>query len=252
MPEAFGKIEHPERGIVGVDRPGIGPGDLDGAGDDSRQHRIEVERGRDGAPDLLEPLELAHGLGEIAGAFFHLVLQARIGFLELGGHPVELVGEVLDLVLGVDLDAVVELAGGEPPGAGLQLVDRHHHVSRQEHPGDDGERETQSQQPADPDQEAVDRRDRLVERLLEKHEQIDARDGGGPDENLMPAGILADRGRLGAGDHGGNLGQAGEIGPEPPVRRRNSRAGGPAVPRYRHIRACRRLARSRIRRGISG
>ena len=145
------------------------------------------------------------------------MLQARIGFLQLAGHPVELVGELLDLVLGVDLDAVVELAGSQPPRAGLQLVDRHHHVPRQQYSGDDGEREAQSQQPADPDQEAVDRRDRLVERLLEQHEQIDARNRGSPDQHLMPAGIFADRGRLGADNHRGDLGQAGEIGPDPPV-----------------------------------
>ena len=91
------EFEDTQDAVVAVNGPGVGLRDLDRVGDDRRQHRIEVERGVDGTPGLLEHLQFTHCLGEVAGSLLDFLLQARVGFLELTGHSIEMVGEFLHL-----------------------------------------------------------------------------------------------------------------------------------------------------------
>ena len=72
-------------------------------------------------------------LRELAGAGFDLSLQVGVGVLQPAGHVVELVGERLELVAGLDRDALAQVAAADARGAGLQRLDRPDHLARQEH-----------------------------------------------------------------------------------------------------------------------
>ena len=116
--DRFGQVELMIVGVIAVDQHGVGMGDFERARGDRRQHGVEVERGGDRAADLLEHLELVDRLRQIARPLLHLGFEAGIGLGELAGHAVELVGEFLQLVRGLHLDAVAEIAGAETPRAG--------------------------------------------------------------------------------------------------------------------------------------
>jgi hypothetical protein len=57
---------------------------------------------------------------QLLGALFDLPLQVGMGLLQAAGHVVELVGKRLDLVAGLDGDALAEVAAAEARGAGTQ------------------------------------------------------------------------------------------------------------------------------------
>ena len=120
--DRLGQVELMPGGIVAVDQHRIGVGDFERARRHRRQHRVEIERGSHRAADLLEHLELVDRAREIAGARLDLGFKADIRLLQLAGHAVELVGQFLQLVGGVDVDALAEIAGAEPPRAGAQAV----------------------------------------------------------------------------------------------------------------------------------
>ena len=90
--------------------------------------------------------------------------------MKLPGHAVELVGELLQLVVGLDLDPVSEVAVAEALGPGIERLDRNQHTPRQQHAGENRHRETECDQHRDADQEIVDRRQRLTGRLFEQNE----------------------------------------------------------------------------------
>ena len=86
-------------------------GDFQRARGDRRQHRVEIERGRHRAADLFQHLELVDRLRQIARPLLHLAFEVGIGLGQLARHAVELVGQLFQLVRGLDLDAVAEIAG---------------------------------------------------------------------------------------------------------------------------------------------
>ena len=155
--------------VIAVDQHRVGVGDFQRARRHRRQHRVEIERGGDRAADFLEHLELVDGARQIAGARLDLGFEAGIGFLQLPGHAVELVGQFLQLVLGAHFDAMAEIAGAEPPRAGAQRGDRDQHPPRQHGAGENRDREAERDQQRDPHQLVADRRQRLRGRLLEQH-----------------------------------------------------------------------------------
>ena len=75
----------------------------------SVEDRLDVRRrARDDLQDLRRRRLLLEGLAELAGPVLHLLLEGGIGLVELGGHPVELIGEPLKLVARLHVDALVE------------------------------------------------------------------------------------------------------------------------------------------------
>ena len=182
-------------GVIAIDQHRIGMGDFERARGHRRQHGVEIERGGDRAADFLEHLQLVDRLREIAGALLHLGFEARIGLVQLAGHAVELVGEFLQLVLGVDVDAMAEIAGAEPPRAGAQRRDRDQHAARQKRAGEDRDHEPEPDQQRDPHQLVADRRQRLRRRLLEEHGPAEFRHRARRGQHRMAVGIGARRQR---------------------------------------------------------
>ena len=91
------------------------------------------------------------------------------------------VGELLQFVLGADLDAMAEIAVAEPPRAGAQRRDRNQHPPRQQGAGEDRDQKPEPDQQRDPQQLIADRRQRLRRRLFEQHDPAELRHraGGG-------------------------------------------------------------------------
>jgi hypothetical protein len=84
--------------------------ELDGTRHDRGEHGLVVQRGRDGAPDLLERFQLADRLRKVARALGHFLLQPAVRALQLICHAVEMISQIRDFVLCFHLDAVAELA----------------------------------------------------------------------------------------------------------------------------------------------
>ncbi len=102
------------------------------------EHRLKLAgRARDDAQDLRRRRLLLQRLGELAGAQLDLFFQARIGLLQPAGHVVELVSESLQLVAGLDLDALGEVAAADALGARAQRLDRADHAPRHIQPHDE-------------------------------------------------------------------------------------------------------------------
>ena len=66
----------------------------------------------------------ALGADQLPAAFVHLMGQIAVHVMEPLGHVVEGGGQVLHLVVAVDLDAMLEVALGDPAGPALQIPDR--------------------------------------------------------------------------------------------------------------------------------
>ena len=73
------------------------------------------------------------GFAQFTGAVFDLAFQPGVGFLQFGGHGVELVGQGFELVAGTHYDLLVEVAGTDLRRAGLQSANRLHQAAREEH-----------------------------------------------------------------------------------------------------------------------
>ena len=111
------------RTVILVDRRRVGLGEFDRTIDDRGEHQFGIERSGDGAADLLQRLELKNGLPEFARALFDLLFEGAVGDLQLVGHAVELLGQILDLVAGPHVEPVAEVAGLELLSSGLQRQD---------------------------------------------------------------------------------------------------------------------------------
>ena len=84
---------------------------------------------------------------ELMGTLRNLLFQAGVGFLELAGHIIELIGERFQLVAGVDRDTLREIAGAEPGRALTQLPDRPQHPVGDETAGEQRDRDQQYSDP---------------------------------------------------------------------------------------------------------
>ena len=186
--------------------------DLQRARGDRRQHGVEVERGGDRAADLLQHLQLADRLREIARALLDLGFEHGIGLAELAGHRVELLGELFQLVIAVDLDALAEIAGAEPARAGAQRVDRHQHAPRHHGACDDRDDQAEPDQERDAHQLVADRGERGRGRLLEEHGPAELRHHGGRGQHRMAVDVGAAFGRHAIlGHHRRDLRQSSDI-----------------------------------------
>ena len=82
---------------------------------------------------------------QLVGAFLDLAFERRVGALQLRRHVVELFAERLQLVAGLDGDAVIERAGADAGGAGGERPDRHHHHAREKQRREQRQREAGQQ-----------------------------------------------------------------------------------------------------------
>ena len=85
--------------------------------------------------------ELSALLLHFPRALLDLLFQPGIGFLQPSGHVVELVGECLQFITGLDCDALGQIAAADARGAGPQRPNGANHAAREQHPGEDGETE---------------------------------------------------------------------------------------------------------------
>ena len=157
-PARMSELHGAASAIEAVDRARLGAGERHGARHDRRHHRVGVERRGDRAADLLHGLQLAVGFREIARPLRDHLFEPLVGPLHMRGHRIELARQILDLVGGPHVDAVAEVAGGEPPRARLQRLDRRDEAARQQHAGGGGENHAEEQQPDGAIDQAVDRR----------------------------------------------------------------------------------------------
>src|SRR5438067_3577032 len=72
------------------------------------------------------------GCLELPCALFDLALQRGIRFLQAGGHLVELIAQRLELVAGLDRNALTKIAAADPRSAVVQCANWYHHAARQE------------------------------------------------------------------------------------------------------------------------
>ena len=64
--------------VVLPDRAAGGAGELVGAGHDGLQHRLEIERGAEDAPDVTQCCQFVHRTGQLGGARLQLGQQPRV------------------------------------------------------------------------------------------------------------------------------------------------------------------------------
>jgi hypothetical protein len=105
------------------------------------------------------------------GALLNLLFQAGMRLLQLACHGIELMGEGLELVPGLDGNALGEITAAQAGGAAPQGLDRADHSASKEHPGEDGK--TQRSQKHEPQtlQRRVERRIGLLGRQLTSSER---------------------------------------------------------------------------------
>ena len=139
---------------------------------------------------------------QLVGALLDLAFERRVGALQLRRHVVELFAERLQLVAGLDGDAVVERARADAGGAGGERPDRHHHHAREKQRREQRQREAGQQ-----DDRGT--RDRGVERLiglafgnLHEHQPIERGRFGIRGQHAFAALIERDQRLLGAGRPG--------------------------------------------------
>src|SRR5262249_18472244 len=73
---------------------------------------------------LAGQLELTALLLHFMRALLNLLFQVGVRFLQAAGHVIELVGEHLQFVAGLDCDSLAEIAAAEARSAGPQGLDR--------------------------------------------------------------------------------------------------------------------------------
>ena len=107
-----------------VDGAAAGIGEGAGMRQDAREHGLELERGVDRAADLAERLQLAHRARQLPRPLLDLALEVGVGLLQLPRHLIEVLGERLQLVAGLDVDAASKIAPADPSRSLLQGPDR--------------------------------------------------------------------------------------------------------------------------------
>ena len=126
-----------------------------------------------------------------------LLLEARVGLLELGRHAIELLGECPQLVVARDLDPLVERSGADARRRSLDRLDRTDEPAGEEDAGGG----CQEQEGDEQQRGAPDRRSRganaSVERLLDEDvpaERVDRLEGA---QHLGAVRVAPGRGRVG-------------------------------------------------------
>ena len=134
--------------VVIVDCAGVRLGKLHRLGDDGIQHLREIEGGVHRLADLAQGAQLGHRLRQLVGADFDLLLQIGIGLLQSSRHVVELIGERLQFVAGLDGNPLAEIAAPDARGAGSQGLNGADHLAGKEQARDEGKAQGSHKQDA--------------------------------------------------------------------------------------------------------
>ena len=158
------------------------------------QHGLEhglqfAGRTADDAQHLRRRRLLLQRLAQLVGANLDLLFQVGIGFLQAAGHVVELIGERLELVAGLDRDALAKVAAADPGRAGAQGLDRHHHSAGEEQAREKRQDETRQQQQARAPDRGVERRVGLADRKVDEQQPSERRDRGVSGEHPQPLDV---------------------------------------------------------------
>jgi hypothetical protein len=138
-----GEVE--EGTVEPEDEAALGLAQSGSASRDRVEDRLDIgRRAGDDAQDLASGRLLLQGLGEpcvrvgqLARARLDLLLQVRVGLLQLSRGAIELVAERLELVPGVDVHAVAEVARADSRRARLERPDRSDHPAGEKDAGQD-------------------------------------------------------------------------------------------------------------------
>ena len=131
------------------------------------KHRLQITgRAGNDAQDFGCRRLLLQRFGQLLRARLDFLLEVGVGLLQPSGHVVELIGQRLDFVAGLDGDALAEVAGAEAGGAGPQRLDRHHHAPRQEQAGGEGERQRAEEHQRGALERGIERRVGFLDRRL--------------------------------------------------------------------------------------
>ena len=113
------------------------------------------------------------------------MFQVDVRFLQPARHVVELVGQRLDFVAGLDRDALAKVAGAEAGSAGAQGLDRHHHAAREKQAGGEGERQRAEEHQRGALDGGIERRVGLLDRRFHENVPAERRDRRRSGENLV-------------------------------------------------------------------
>ena len=105
-------------------------------------------------------------------------------------HVVELLGQALEFVARLDLDALVELASADALGALLQCMDRPHQRAREEEALGGRQQQAAHQQQHQPHDGLVQRRQRLGARRLDEHRPVERRNARVGREHLRAGQVV--------------------------------------------------------------
>ena len=177
--------------------------ELDGRGHQRIENRLQVEGG------TTDDLQHLSGRGLLLQRFVEVVCaRVDIGFegfvalLDSARHLVEAVGERLDLVARVNVEALCKIAGPEFFGALLQAADRHDHPPRQESAGGERQQQAKAEQGQGLEQGRGDGSQRLGERLLHEDDPVRVWRDRVSGQDLSPVESGRDLGRADAGTRG--------------------------------------------------
>ena len=145
------------------------------------QHRLNVgRRARDHAQDLADRRLLPERVRELARTLVDLALEAGIRLAQLRRHPVELVGEAFELIVGPHDDLLVEVARADAPRPFVQRPDRAHHAAREHERCGGRDDQPAEQQESGSNDRGIELRVDLGFGLLDEHlpvEQLDRSEG---------------------------------------------------------------------------
>src|SRR5262245_8079029 len=105
--------------------------------DDGTENGLKVEGRADDLADGPQRSLLLEGFRQLPCPGLYLLLESRIGLLQLLRRAIELLAECLELVPGLHVDAMIEGAGSDPRGSFSQRADRRDHPASEENAGQD-------------------------------------------------------------------------------------------------------------------
>src|SRR5262249_5372082 len=113
---------------------------------------------------------------ELARALLDLALERGIRFLQPCRHAIELLPERLELIAGLDRDALVQLAAADPRRAGAEGAYRHNHFARKQESGKKCQGESGKERDPGADHAVVERRIGLLDRHLGEYQPTERSD----------------------------------------------------------------------------
>ena len=119
--------------IIDIDGAGVGGRKLHRLCDNGVEHGFGVERRVDRVADLAKRAQFGDRLGKFLRSLLDLLFQVSVGFPEFSSHVVELVGEFLQFVAGLDGNALGQVTAADAGGAKPQRTDRPHHSVGEKH-----------------------------------------------------------------------------------------------------------------------